>query len=245
MKIICFLTVRPSELFYNYCKILKNDNYDVYIFIDDNQYSIPNCDHTIHIIKLDNELCESDGFKNTVSYCKHKSCSRDKALYYFCKDTTINYEYIWFIEEDVFIPDVDTILKIDDNYKDGDLISESNAVCYDNKRNWSHWDMCIEECKLELPFCKGMICAIRVSPKMLTFINDYANKYKTLFFCEILFNTLAYQNNLTIINPKELSTIEYRRDWSKNEIQKTHLYHPMKCIKTQYEYREYCNTNRN
>ena len=104
--------------------------------------------------------------------------------------------------------------------------------------------MCIKECKFELPLCKGMVCAIRVSPKMLMYINNYANDYKTLFFCEILFNTLAYQNNLQIITPKELSTIKYRRDWSKNEIQKTHLYHPIKSIKTQYEYREYCNTVR-
>ena len=43
-NIICFLTVNPSELFYNFVKILQdhNKNYDIYICIDNNNYTIPN-----------------------------------------------------------------------------------------------------------------------------------------------------------------------------------------------------------
>ena len=32
-NIICFLTVSPSALFYDFCKKLKNNNTDIYICI--------------------------------------------------------------------------------------------------------------------------------------------------------------------------------------------------------------------
>jgi len=119
MNIICFLTVHPSTLFYNFCKRLKNEKYDVYICIDDNNYNIPNCDDgNINILKLENKLCEDAGFKNTVTYCKNRACSRDKALYYFCKND-IDFQYIWFIEEDVFIPRISTLINIDNKYDTG------------------------------------------------------------------------------------------------------------------------------
>ena len=61
-KILCFLTLRPCELFYDFCKKLQNENYDVYIFIDDNNYNIPNCDNVIKVIKINNEISEGSGF---------------------------------------------------------------------------------------------------------------------------------------------------------------------------------------
>jgi hypothetical protein len=50
-----FLTVRPCSLFYEFCKKLKSEMYDIYIVIDDNNYNynIPYCDYDINIIKLD------------------------------------------------------------------------------------------------------------------------------------------------------------------------------------------------
>ena len=238
-NIICFLTVKPSELFYNFCKKLKMDNYDVYICIDDNNYDIPNYDGEIKIIKINNKICEEAGFRDTVTYTKNKACSRDKALYYFCK-SNIEYEYIWFIEEDVFIPDISTLLNIDNKYKTGDLLSAENKIAFnkEDSKNWNYWERVNRECKLELPYCISMICAIRCSKKLLSYINDYASKYNILFFCEILFNTIAFHNNLIIITPSELSTIHFRKNWRKDEIKKSNLYHPVKDIKKHYEFRE-------
>ena len=238
MIILAFLTVRPSELFYKFVKQLKNDQYDVYIFIDDNNYDIPNYDNEINIIKIDNTNCEEDGFKNTVAYCKNKACSRDKALYYFCKND-IEYEYIWFIEEDVFIPDLNTISNIDNKYKNADLLSRCNNIWYNKQdsNNWYWWQKCITECKFEIPFCFSLISAIRVSKQLLICINNCAKAYNTLFMDEILFNTLAYQNNLTVINPIELSTI-YSIEWEWENIDKKNLYHAVKSVEKQYNYRK-------
>jgi hypothetical protein len=82
-----------------------------------------------------------------------------------------------------------------------------------------------------------MISAIRCSRKLLACINDYAEKYNSLFMDEALFTTLAIHNSLNIITPPELSTIEYWRDWQKTDINTDNMYHPMKDINKQYEFR--------
>ena len=233
--IICFLTVSPCELFYNFSKTLKNNNTDVYICIDNNNYDIPNYDNYINIIKLDNHLCEEAGFKSSVLWLDNKSCSRDKALYYFCKNN-LEYEYIWFIEEDVFIPSIHTIENINNKYNTGDLLTSGNDIIYEKKYDW-HWNHINNQIKIPPPYGVSAICAIRCPKKIMDCIHDYANKYNNLFMDEALFNTLAIQNNLNIICPNELSSIVWRRNWIKNDILESNLYHPIKDIQTQYNYR--------
>jgi hypothetical protein len=234
--IICFLTVKPNRLFYDFCKKLKNDVYDVYIVIDDNEYNIPDYDGDINIIKLDNKICEDRGFKSTVLWFNNKACSRDKALYYFCTND-IEYEHIWFIEEDVFIPSVNTIQNIDKKYGDGDFLVSSHTVFNEKKYDW-HWNHIYSQIKIDLPYAIALICAIRCSKLMLRRIFEYTLIYNNLFMDEALFNTLALQSNLNIKVIPELSTIDYRRDWKKEDIKESNLYHPIKSIPTQYAYRK-------
>jgi len=236
-NIICFLTVKPSELYYNECKKLLNKKYDIFICIDDNEYNIPNYDNIIPIIKINNKECEDNGFKNTVIYCKNKACSRDKALYYFSRKYNKPFNYIWFIEEDVFFYDINTIINIDNKYN-GDLLSESNIILnnYDDINKWPHWNRVINETNniLTFPFSKSMICAVRISNKLLKLINNYAEKNKILFMDEALFNTLALQNNLIIINPEELKYITYRDTFNLDNVTNTkYMYHPIKDIEYQ------------
>ena len=115
----CFLTVTPNEKFYNFIKQLPDiDN--IYICIDNDDYNIPNYDGKIKIIKINKNICESEGFKNTHLHIKG-ALAKDKALYYFYKNN-IDYDYIWFMEEDVFIPTIETIKNIDMKYPDNDLL---------------------------------------------------------------------------------------------------------------------------
>ena len=235
-NVICFLTVSPNELFYDFCKKLKNPNTDVYICIDKNDYVIPNYNNEINIIQIDNKVCEDAGFKSTVVWLNNKACSRDKALYYFCKHD-IEFEYLWLIEEDVFIPTIYTIEDINNKYTSGDLLSPSNYIIYTKQTDWL-WDYVNKQISIHPPYAASMICAIRCSKKLMNCIQNYANTYNNLFIDEALFNTLALQNNLSIICPSELSSVVYRHNWTKNDIQKENLYHPIKDISLQYTYRE-------
>lgn len=238
-SIICFLTVRPNQLFYNFVKKLPNSD-RIYICIDDNDYEIPKYDKKIKIIKVDNKICEANGFKGTLTSLspkwKDRAAARDKALYYF-SNSNIKYDNIWFIEEDVFIPSIHTITEIDKKYIDGDLLVSKNSVIHTDSSEWM-WPRLKNEILLPYPHACAMICAIRCSKKILMNIKEYADKHHCLFTDEALFNTIALQNKLDIKVIKELSTIVWRRNWEKSDILQTHLYHPIKEISKQYQYRE-------
>lgn len=237
----CFLTVAPNELFYNFVKQLPDiDN--TYICIDNNKHNIPNYDNKVKIIKIDNKIAEDNGFKNTHSRIKG-STSREKALYYFYIND-LSYNHIWFIEEDVFIPTLDTIKNIDLKYPDNDLLVRNHEICNEKRTNW-HWNLVNEQLrgKIDLPYAWALgagICAIRCSKKFLECIFNYALKHKTLFFCEVMFNTLSLHNNLDVKDIDELKTIVYRKKdgWQKHEIDVNNLYHPVKCMNKQYSLRE-------
>lgn len=233
----CFLTVTPCEKFYNFIKQLPDIEY-IYICIDNNDYNIPNYDGKIKIIKIDNKESISNGFHSSVLNYEKKALSRDKALYYFYKNN-INYDYIWFIEEDVFIPTIETIKNIDIKYPDNDLLVSANNIIYQKHTNW-HWNLVNRQLngKLSLPYSNAMICAIRCSKKLLECIFNHALKYKTLFMDEAMFNTLALHNNLNVKDIEELKTIVWRKTWTKNEININNLYHPVKSIENQYQLRK-------
>jgi hypothetical protein len=232
MNIICFLTLRPTKQFYDFCLTLIKNTYEIYICIDDNTYNIPDIDefnNRIKIIKINNELCELSGYKDSVKYFPNKSCNRDKTLYYFNRICpNINYENIWFIEEDVFVPNKDTIMNIDMKYT-CDLLCRSHKVCSIEKEldSWNNWPYVFSK-KITYPVAHSMICAVRVSKKLMKCIDDFVNKEKRLLYSEVLFNHMAIHNNLSVITPKELSSILYRYDWHKGEIKKDKLYHPIK-----------------
>jgi hypothetical protein len=232
--ILCFLTVFPSTTFMNFINKLNSDNYSVYMCIDKNNYKIPDIsDNNINIIKYTNDICESAGFKNTVIYFKNKDCSRDKALYYFCKND-VEFKYIWFIEEDVFIPSVDTIKNIDNEYVTGDLLCRSTDIQLTKVNSWL-WRNVTN--MIEPPYSSGMICAIRVSKNLLSVINNYATIHNTLFLDEAIFHTLTLQNNLKMVKCIYLEYITYKDKFDITKLKSTHLYHPMKNIELHQSYR--------
>ena len=174
-----------------------------------------------------------------MTYAPDRACSRDKALYYFCIEEPEKYDYIWMIEEDVFIPDVNTIYNIDVKYPESDLLCRSNKINRSGEiKTWSHFKKLVN--KIELPWCYSMICAVRVSKKLLELINAYAKEKKELLFCEALFNTLAYQNELAICIIPELSNIKYNNqvDLDLDTYNNEYLYHPIKDINTHYKLRK-------
>lgn len=236
----CFLTVAPNELFYNFVKQLPQIK-NTYICIDKNDYEIPNYDGEIQIIKVDNKLCEHKGYKDTHSRIRG-STSREKALYYFIENK-IQFDFIWFIEEDVLIPSTTTLENIDRKYPDQDLLVRDHEVIYKKRSNW-HWNLVNSQLKdkLDLPYAstKGAgICAIRCSKKLIDCVQAFVDQHNTLFFCETVFNTIALHNRLAVKDIQELKTIMWRRYWKNHEIKKTNLYHPVKSMKKQYEMRNF------
>ena len=232
MNAIVFLTVNPVKAVSDFAKLLKRPDYNILICIDNNSYILPIYEvDLITIIKIPDGVAERNGFKNSVSYTPNRSCSRDKALYYLCVNNMNLYNNIWMIEEDVFIPSVDTIYNIDLKYPKADLLCRSNFINTTGElKSWDNYKKIVN--KIQLPWCHSMVCAVRISNTLLDIINKFVKIKNELLFCETFFNTLAYHNNLLIIPINELSWIKYnnRNDLDLTSYNRDYLYHPIKDI---------------
>ena len=73
---------------------------------------------------IDDDVLRSAGFckLNLVDWIKKDITAWEKALYYFCK-IEVEHEYVWFIEDDVFFYNEDTLFNIDYKYSNSDLLS--------------------------------------------------------------------------------------------------------------------------
>jgi hypothetical protein len=242
MNIICFLTVKPCILTLKFCEQLQNEsNYNVRVFVDDNDYRIPDIfNGNIEIIKINNKTCEDKGYKSTVMWLDNKACSRDKALYYL-NINDIEYDNVWLIEEDVFIPNIETISNIDIKYPNGDLLSRHHSIVNTYQDTRKYIIPYLKKKKIKAPYAQSMISAIRCSKKLVKIIGKHAEINNDLFLDEALFNTLALQNNLDVLTIKELNSIKYKKKWTIKDIKQigiNNLYHRIKDIQKHYSYRK-------
>ena len=127
-NVVCVLSVRPSDETYRFYRKLKlTTNYDVYIVIDDDSFDTSAFDNVVTMLKVSRIVCETQGFKSSVLWFSGRACFRDKALYYF-SNVKIDYKFIWFIEDDVFVPIARTLINMDEKYREGDLLSASHLT---------------------------------------------------------------------------------------------------------------------
>jgi hypothetical protein len=237
LKAICLITFRPNKLYLDFLN--KFVKYDIYVIIDDNEsnYSEIRIQYPkINFIQLKNEDCFESGFMNTSYITVRKSIiGWDKALYFFSYINCI-YDYIWFMEDDVYFYDENTLQNIDAKYIDFDLLCNSSFE--PAKLNEWLWNMM--QINLLEPYYCGMMCITRFSKNMLDSIKDYATKNKTLFFLEALYPTVAVKYNLKYVsNPIEFLTITHRDNHNISLLNKNNLYHPIKNIESHSIAREY------
>lgn len=208
--------------------------YDVFLIIDDNLENYAELYKVqfpkIHFIQISNDLCEAAGFTN-LNFMVHKTITAwEKALFYFSVINSSTYNKVWFLEDDVFVNNEKTLLGIDSQYPNADLLTNT----YDTnkignlKRGWK-WEGISPNIKLPLPHYNAMCCASRMSTKMLSGILKYATVNKRLFFLEACFPTIAKNEKLNYKVPKELFFIRFQNTFLKSAtINSKNLYHPIK-----------------
>ncbi|CAF3873044.1 unnamed protein product [Adineta steineri] len=242
---VCFLTRIPNNELIRFANeiINRTEELDIYVMIDDNTFQLPLFDK-LHFLQINNEECMNSGFKDSVKVILGKDClSWDKALYYFCCQDGKKYDFLWLIEDDVFIPSVDALMAMNKQCydKDYDLVCQENHYNLDGSvkpRTWDLWNDA--EGKFPLPWYHSMVCAIGVSRQLLTHIEHYAKTRHFLPFIEYMFNTIAMHEGLNVYCPPELSTINFRHDWLLREIEERPMnwYHPIKDFIQQHRFRE-------
>jgi len=105
---ICLLCVRPNKIHIDFFNTILN--YKLFMLCDDNSCSTNNTN--IEFIKIDDNKCFNSGFKNS-NFCVNKNPSAwDKVFYYFSKINK-NFDYVWILEDDVFVPNNDAFRNLD------------------------------------------------------------------------------------------------------------------------------------
>lgn len=228
-KAISIICRTPNDIQINFYSQLKH-KYDIYFICDDPIYKLNSNVEFIHI--SDREAISANYYNSTTNTIYHKKVtSWDKALYYFCKLDT-SYDFVWFIEDDVFIPTLQTLPNIDEKYHEADDLLVASHNTYSDDPNWSHW----YDKSTTIKMFKSMVCATRVSNQLLSKINLFVEKNEKLMFIEVLFNTIAYWNDLNVHVIPELNTITWMDTFELQSIKKENLYHPIKSISTQLEW---------
>ena len=231
---LCLVCRKPNKKWLDF--LYKFKHYDIYILIDDNLSNYNgmygSLYKTINFIQIDDKKCIEANYTDiTFSFCK-KVTSWEKSIYYFSIVNT-RYENIWFIEEDVFFFDEATLLAIDNKYINSDFLCSG---C-DQKQSMNEWHWDRIRIHLPQPHYNAMICANRMSSRLLQAIKNYSLKNKELFFLEALFPSITKANNLIYDCPAELKSIKYRTIWDSKSVNKFNLYHPIKDLEKHSEYR--------
>jgi len=222
---ICFVATDKHVYLEEQVKELQVYFKDVFIMIDKNY-------DDLELPYLQNE-CNFNYRRIHGSFTKYGYGSWAKVLDYFSDLQTDN---IWFIEYDVFIPDINILLKLNQN-KEHLLVKDH--IAYTGERGeWSHWRQFkkLNINDFDENWFHSMTCICRLSKQMLKLISEFATSHNTLFFHEILFNTLADHHKLSIKCCEEFKYIQYlgnskKISFNSSDVYKNgnqYIYHPVK-----------------
>jgi hypothetical protein len=240
MNCISLLCLKPNKIWFDLLD--KFTAYSIFVIIDDNNtnYTKQFEDYkNIKVVQIANNDCQQNGFTN-MNFTIGKTISAwEKAMYYFSEINT-QYDKIWFIEDDVFFYNEQTLINIDTLYKNSDLLSNTYSENSSGEKNSWLWRSI--NINFPPPYYAAMVCCVRISKNLLSKIKSYAVDHKTLFFLESLFPTLCKKHNLIYDTPVEFKNIEYRKEFSLSEINKNSLFHPVKQITKHVDYREILGT---
>ena len=253
---ICFLCVKPPEEFLD--NLLKMTyTQPIYIVCDSNEYEPPEqikskdytsvvlteastdvnrgiSPNTLYFIKIDEAECGKRGYINSASTIPKKPSAWDKALYFFCLKNMA--QHVWFIEEDVFIPRLTILDEMNARNPNTDLVTKQHVSEKDDPGFF--WWFDAEE-KMERPYYRSLVCAVRVSRRILEKVAKMAKEKRTVCFVETIFSTIAHQNNFSIVQAPELQSVIFRHSWTKETVHMNGLFHPVKEMADHIAFREH------
>lgn len=228
-KAVVFLTKEPNENTLNFAiDVRAETNFDVFIIIDDTTKYYGKSFKDINIFQLPDAVCSpyiNCTYIENGTQLKKTPNAWDKFLYHFCEN--VNYDFVWVFEDDVFIPSVETIEELDEKYNSFDLVTPNNFYKGDFVMDW-HWPNIID--KIQAPYFYSMVCGMGISRKCLAEVKKYAHANNSLFYHEVMFNTLAMQARLKVAAAFELRSIVWQGKWGIDEflLLPNNVFHPIK-----------------
>lgn len=191
-----------------------------------------------------------DGFEDNILYIENfinltktikTPCSWEKAFYRIKKEKLFdNYDYFYFIEDDVFSKDFNTFNLLIDYLKNNNADLITHGLYSDYHPLWALWDRISKDISFfnQIHLARSLNPFCRLSSRLIKDILDFQDQHKTFIFHEILFPSLAKQNNYRICylqtDPqykKYFSIFTYHRNMLKEKnIIDNKIYHSIKPI---------------
>jgi hypothetical protein len=239
---VVFLSKQPSKETLEFAdEVSQKSKFDVFVIVDDAEYKLPYKSDNYKALTVSDEECKYHGYFGCNISKGHTHIDKDiiawdKFLFIFC-ELYVSYQYVWVFEDDVFIPFVDTIINLHDNYSSFDLVTPNNFAKTDNVMDW-HWKNIMS--RIEPPYHYSMVCGMGISRKLLNKIKEYKQKRNYLFHIEAMFNTIAMQSGLNCIAPLELKSIVWAGEWAIDQflLLPNNVFHPKKETSEHPEYRK-------
>jgi hypothetical protein len=222
------LTHRPHEAWLDFLQQCQSQapDYEFYVVVDDYDFkTVPR--KGITYVQISDAESERAGFTYSNFFVKDgRPSAWDKALYWACKQS--RHGQVWFVEDDVYIPTFSVIKRLDQLYPVTDILSERNEINATGEIKWHYKTQA--DGIVSPPWAASMVCATRLSRRVLAEVDAWVANHKKLLFIELMFNTFAAQKGYTVATPPELKTIVYRYPWCGYDMDGDHLYHPVKKI---------------
>jgi len=239
---VVFLSTKPSIETLKFAdEVYDKSKFDVFVVVDDCEYKLPYVSSKHVAYAVEDKECKNYGYVGSniakgQTHIDKDVIAWDKFLFIFC-EVLQSYDYLWVFEDDVFIPFVNTIAKLHDNYSSYDLVTPNNFAKTDNVMDW-HWKSIMS--RIKPPYHYSMVCAMGISKRLLDKVKEYKQKHNCLFHIEAMFNTIAMQSGFKCAAPLELKSIVWMGEWSINEflLLPNNVFHPKKETKEHPEYRK-------
>ena len=232
---MCFMCVKLTPELLNFANNFKK-NYKVFIMVDNNDIKFTSQKQGINILQIDDQKCIDLGYQNASATLKKNPVTWDKVFYYFGNIDT-NFNHIWFIEEDVFVPRYNFFTDLDHKYPSPDLLCKNDIPEATDKQTW-HWSRA--RGKIKKPWFRSLLCCHRQSRRNLQKVKEYVDQNGSLLFLEFMINTIAHHNNFQVQTIPQFNNIVFKRKkkYTFDEVDLDNLYHPIKDLKTHIEFRE-------
>lgn len=226
------LTRKPNPQLMEFIEEM-NKHMPAYLVVDDNKYRA----RKDYIIQQDDKEVQEAGFSKMNPIFPKPVTSWEKVIYTLCRDKT-DIDFAWIVEEDVFIPSIESFLEVNKKYNGHDLVSASHERRVHKNRGWAWWLSVPKAVKR--PHFRSLLCAVGMSRELLDATDKYAIEFEKLFMQETFFNTICHRNKLSHCAPEEFKNIVYREDWEKDKIlqEPANWFHPIKDPKLHIEYRK-------
>jgi len=235
---LCALTTSRSLINWKWLHQLHKHGIAVYVLEDrdENQLRVKS---NITFLSIESELTRSSGYSN-ANLVPRSVWAWDKALFYFTK-VSHSYEFVWFIEYDVYIPSLKSFLDVHTKamHDRSDLVVKDNIEV---DSSWGRVNLRVARFHLGRPWYHSLVCAAGLSKRLLSGILEYTNTNHQLEFIEVLFNTISHHKQYSLYRPRQFQTIQFHDKGHINcKDVTTHSdmwYHP---IKTQTKFLSDCN----